>query len=97
MDEHARETIPCKEPLPHDSAGAEEARQIVLDRLTHLSAEHRAVLVLREIDGLAYEDIATVLDVPVGTVMSRLARARERWTELSMGTRTGGASRAVRT
>jgi RNA polymerase sigma-70 factor (ECF subfamily) len=44
--------------------------------LQSLSEEHRQVLVLREIDGMAYEDIAEVLNVPRGTVESRLFRAR---------------------
>jgi len=38
----------------------------------------REILVLREIQDLAYKQIAAVLDLPVGTVMSRLARAREK-------------------
>ena len=45
--------------------------------LDELPFEQRAVVVLREIDGLSYEEIATSLDVAVGTVKSRLARARE--------------------
>ena len=44
--------------------------------INQLSEEHRAVLVLREIDGCCYETIAEVLDVPVGTVRSRLHRGR---------------------
>ena len=44
--------------------------------LDRLSPEHRAVLVLKEIEGHKYEEIADVLDVPVGTVRSRLHRAR---------------------
>ena len=49
-----------------------------------LPAEFREVIVLREINDLSYRDIATVIESPIGTVMSRLARARamlrERWT-----------------
>lgn len=48
-----------------------------LDRLmAQLPAEHREVLVLRELEDLSYRDIAEVTGVPVGTVMSRLSRAR---------------------
>ncbi|PYT12211.1 MAG: RNA polymerase subunit sigma [Acidobacteria bacterium] len=43
-----------------------------------LLVEFREVLVLREIEGLSYKEVATVADIPVGTVMSRLARARGR-------------------
>jgi RNA polymerase sigma-70 factor (ECF subfamily) len=45
--------------------------------LDQLPFEQRAVIVLREIVGLSYEEIATSLNVAVGTVKSRLARARE--------------------
>ena len=41
-----------------------------------LSEEHRAILVLREMEGCCYETIADVLELPVGTVRSRLHRAR---------------------
>ena len=44
--------------------------------LNRLSPEHRAVLVLKEIEGQKYEDIAVILDVPIGTIRSRLHRAR---------------------
>ena len=46
--------------------------------LEQLPADFREVIVLREIEGLSYKEIAAVLHVPIGTVMSRLARARER-------------------
>ena len=41
-----------------------------------LSDEHRAILILREIDGCGYEQIAEILDLPIGTIRSRLFRAR---------------------
>ena len=46
--------------------------------LEQLPADFREVIVLREIEGLSYKEIAAVIHVPIGTVMSRLARARDR-------------------
>src|SRR6266436_4332472 len=48
--------------------------------LQTLPTDFREVLVLRELEGLSYKEIATIIDIPIGTVMSRLARARERLT-----------------
>jgi RNA polymerase sigma-70 factor (ECF subfamily) len=48
----------------------------VLKALNGLAADHRAVLVLKDMDGLRYEEIAAVLGIPIGTVRSRLHRAR---------------------
>jgi len=49
----------------------------ITDALENLPAEYREVLVLRELEGLSYKEIASIAAVPVGTVMSRLARARK--------------------
>ena len=54
-----------------------ETSALVWRALDQLPFDQRAVIVLREIEGLSYEEIATSLDVAVGTVKSRLARARE--------------------
>jgi len=50
----------------------------VREALEELPVEFREVLVLREIEGMSYKEIAAVVQVPIGTVMSRLARARDR-------------------
>ncbi len=51
-------------------------RNTIQEAMTGLSAEHRKILILREIEGLSYEELSTALNCPIGTVMSRLSRAR---------------------
>ena len=63
------------------SAPAVEKRLDVIATLEKMSAAHREILVLREIRGLSYEEIAEVLSVPRGTVESRLSRARAEFRE----------------
>jgi RNA polymerase sigma-70 factor, ECF subfamily len=53
------------------------AAESVRDGLDRLAVEFREVLVLRELEGLSYKEIAQVSGVPIGTVMSRLARGRK--------------------
>ncbi len=53
-------------------------RELLIAALDDLPVEFREVIVLREMEGLSYKEIADISDVPVGTVMSRLARARKR-------------------
>jgi RNA polymerase sigma-70 factor (ECF subfamily) len=63
------------EPLP--VVVAKDERRRVNAALAALPVHYREVLVLRELEDLSYRDIASVVDVPLGTVMSRLARARQ--------------------
>ncbi len=53
-----------------------ERDRLIQEALNALADDHRAVVVMKEFDGLRYEEIANVLGVPVGTVRSRLHRAR---------------------
>ena len=63
---------PLDAGLESDEKGA-----VVQKALLELDAESRAVVVLREIEGQSYQEIAAALDIPEGTVKSRLSRARE--------------------
>ena len=72
------EAIPSSLPDPRVSCQRSEIRELVHAALTELSPEHREVLVLKELDGLQYHEIAEVLNLSIGTVMSRVFYARKR-------------------
>lgn len=67
-----------RSPDPEESLVRESRRQQVRRAISRLEPEFREALILREIEGLSYKEIAAVLDIPTGTVMSRLSRARQR-------------------
>ncbi len=78
-----------------ESVSIRHDEERTLQRLiASLREEHREVLVLREIEEMDYREIATVANIPIGTVMSRLARARAALK--AQWQREGGVSRAVR-
>ena len=64
------------EPSAEASVLEQERAELVHSALAELSMDYRQILVLREIDGCRYDQIAEILDLPVGTVRSRLFRAR---------------------
>lgn len=68
--------IPDDRFQPEQELERQELRNAVSAGLSRLSDEHRQVLVMREINGLSYQEIADVLDLEAGTVKSRIARAR---------------------
>jgi len=74
--------IPDLRNLPEDSVIRSETRKIIADSIDNLPQKHREVLVMREITDMSYEDIAKTLHVSVGTVKSRLARARLKLAEI---------------
>ena len=61
---------------PDKVYGRKELRGKMLEALETLSEKHRTILILREVEGLAYDEIAEVLQISKGTVMSRLYHAR---------------------
>ena len=63
---------------PIDGLLEREAKEVLEQAMGHLPAEQRAVFVLRTAEELSYKEIAEALDISIGTVMSRLSRAREK-------------------
>ena len=70
------------ETHPAKSVDRRELGEAIENALNELSEKHRAIIVLREIEGLSYEEIADVLKVSKGTVMSRLFHARRKLQDL---------------
>jgi len=85
-------TAPSPEPFDDESHGSAESTvadanaaawretksEALQQALERLAPEFREVIVLHELEGLAYREIAAVAEIPIGTVMSRLARARQK-------------------
>jgi RNA polymerase sigma-70 factor (ECF subfamily) len=63
---------------PQETVLRRELSGCIADALKQLPEVHRAILVLRELDGLSYDELATQLGIPRGTVMSRLFHARKK-------------------
>lgn len=68
--------VPDNSNDPGASAEQQERREFVQAALLRLAPDHRAVLVMYDLSGLSYEEIAQALEIPLGTVKSRLNRAR---------------------
>ena len=90
MDPDLIEELPGDTDDPETEAVRGELRQQLATAVDALPLPFREVIVLREIQELSYQEIATVVGVPVGTVMSRLARARRR---LQRALEAGGMGR----
>lgn len=71
------EVIPAEVETPNDITVTQEFVDQIAEGMEKLSAKHREVLTLRNIKNMSYEEIAQVLDISVGTVKSRIARARD--------------------
>jgi RNA polymerase sigma-70 factor (ECF subfamily) len=72
------DAIPSSLPSPRANYGRTEISEHINKALAQLSPEHRAVIVLKEIEDLQYHEIAEILGISVGTVMSRLFYGRKK-------------------
>lgn len=76
--EPASRTLPKAAPLPHERMEQSEIRARIDNAIAQLSPEHRAVILMKEIEEMQYHEIAEALDCSIGTVMSRLFYARKK-------------------
>lgn len=72
-----RKSEPTSDETPESLLAAKEIAAVVNSAMAELSEDLRRAVILREIEGLSYEEIASALDCPIGTVRSRIFRARE--------------------
>lgn len=78
LDDELNPEVPDGTALtPQDALERKEMREQIREGLLDLSSDHRQVLVLREMHQLSYQEISDVLDLDVGTVKSRISRARQ--------------------
>ena len=76
FDEEQHSRLPCTFD-PERQMHHHDAAVLIARAMSHVPDRARKLLVLREVDGLSYRELANVMQLPMGTVMSRLSRARE--------------------
>jgi RNA polymerase sigma-70 factor, ECF subfamily len=85
LEDEEMQRMPDQTVSPENALIEKERIALLQQAMKSLPEASRAVLVLREYGGLSYQEIANVLDVPIGTVMSRLNYARNRLREILRG------------
>lgn len=91
FDDQEAEAIPSSHPTPETILIQQADRATVREALTELAVPFREILLLCEVEEMSYEEIAQVLALPMGTVMSRLHRARKALRALLLDKFKGGA------
>jgi RNA polymerase sigma-70 factor (ECF subfamily) len=84
-DQSLADKLPSPEPSPERYYQSKEIGRAIRAALDQLSKPSRAIIVLKEIEGLSYEEIAEVLTISVGTVKSRISRTRDELRRLLKG------------
>jgi len=74
----ASKTVPKKEALPYETMQRDEIRTRIEQAIAQLSPEHRAVILMKELEDMQYHEISEALGCSIGTVMSRLFYARKK-------------------
>lgn len=96
----ARATDPLEDEMPELAQRAAQGDALLvrdLDRaIARLPAEQRAVLLLVTLEEMSYEDVARTLGIPIGTVMSRLSRAREKLRSMMLGQNAAAKLKVVK-
>ncbi len=78
----ATRDIPDESDLPHDKLLNRELSEVIREAMLKLPEQFRTAIVLREVEGLSYEEIADITQTEMGTVKSRIARARLKLQEM---------------
>jgi len=70
--------VPDGKTLQDKEAEYKETREIIMKQIVHLSEREQKIFILRDMQGLEYEEISNILNLPLGSVKSTLNRAREK-------------------
>ncbi len=72
------EKIPDNQPIPEEARMHQDRNRILSEAMDRLSEDHRMVVLLHDVEGYTLEEIGQILDSPIGTLKSRIHRARAR-------------------
>jgi len=76
------ENIACEAPIPEEQQSRQDQSKMLSRAMDRLSEDHRLVVMMHDVEGFTLEEISTVLDSPIGTLKSRIHRARARLRDL---------------
>jgi RNA polymerase sigma-70 factor (ECF subfamily) len=74
--DYLQKAVPDHSTNPEDLLAGKQIQKVVQDAINELDPDHKEIVILRDIEGFSYEEIAKILNLPEGTTKSRLHRAR---------------------